>query len=96
VDVAKLNKAYMRRKRFNYLPTLKSYLQSMRESLKLAEPRKKARFSDMHEVVNFEDHECRRRLWFTKADKARALEEALEEVLVVGGLARWKSMEWIK
>jgi len=34
-------------------------------------------------------------MWLTKRDRNRAMEDAMKEVLYVGGLLRWKTLEWI-
>jgi len=72
----------------------------MRESLGLVEPKKKARFKGVDEVVRIEsrreyDPRFFETMFLTKRDRNRAMAEAFSEVIYAGGIEKWKSLEWV-
>ena len=74
--------------------------ENLRENLGVVEKRKRPRFKGKDVVVFIEgranmSETFMQAMWFAKSDKQKAIEEAVEEVLVAGGMAKWKSLEWI-
>jgi len=74
--------------------------ESLREKMGVCEKRKRPRFKGHDVVVWIEgrsdmSNDYVESMWFDKSDKQKAIEEAVEEVLIAGGMAKWKSLEWI-